>query len=78
MTHKKKTGRNDPCHCGSGKKFKQCCEARTQSGGASPFLLVALAGVLVAVIFFIVSAARHGSSAPASGKVWSAEHGHYH
>jgi len=21
----KKTGRNDPCSCGSGKKFKQCC-----------------------------------------------------
>ena len=20
-----KTGRNDPCPCGSGKKFKQCC-----------------------------------------------------
>jgi SEC-C motif-containing protein len=22
-----KIGRNDPCHCGSGKKFKKCCEA---------------------------------------------------
>ena len=22
-----KLGRNDPCHCGSGKKFKQCCGA---------------------------------------------------
>lgn len=22
-----KTGRNDPCHCGSGKKFKRCCSA---------------------------------------------------
>ncbi len=21
----KKTGRNDPCHCGSMKKFKKCC-----------------------------------------------------
>ncbi len=20
-----KVGRNDPCHCGSGKKYKQCC-----------------------------------------------------
>ena len=26
-----KVGRNDPCPCGSGKKFKHCC-----SGGASP------------------------------------------
>jgi hypothetical protein len=23
---KKKTGRNEPCPCGSGKKFKKCCE----------------------------------------------------
>ena len=21
----KKIGRNEPCHCGSGKKYKQCC-----------------------------------------------------
>lgn len=20
-----KRGRNDPCHCGSGKKYKRCC-----------------------------------------------------
>lgn len=24
----KKVGRNDPCPCGSGKKFKKCCEER--------------------------------------------------
>ncbi|MBL1321237.1 MAG: SEC-C domain-containing protein [Methylophaga sp.] len=21
----KKTGRNDPCYCGSGRKYKKCC-----------------------------------------------------
>jgi predicted TPR repeat methyltransferase len=25
-----KTGRNDPCPCGSGKKYKQCCLTKTQ------------------------------------------------
>jgi len=25
-----KTGRNDPCPCGSGKKFKNCCEGKAQ------------------------------------------------
>ena len=25
VTHAKKAGRNDPCPCGSGKKFKNCC-----------------------------------------------------
>ena len=28
----KKIGRNDPCPCGSGKKFKKCCES-TMIGG---------------------------------------------
>jgi hypothetical protein len=25
-----KVGRNDPCPCGSGKKFKKCCEHKTK------------------------------------------------
>ena len=28
----KKTGRNDPCPCGSGKKFKKCCESKMIAG----------------------------------------------
>lgn len=23
-----KIGRNDPCHCGSGKKYKKCCHEK--------------------------------------------------
>jgi len=26
-----KIGRNDPCACGSGKKYKKCCMARDQA-----------------------------------------------
>jgi uncharacterized protein YecA (UPF0149 family) len=33
---KTKIGRNDPCPCGSGKKFKKCC-MRKQQGGADSF-----------------------------------------
>lgn len=28
----KKIGRNDPCVCGSGKKFKKCCESKMLGG----------------------------------------------
>ncbi|MCH9608760.1 MAG: hypothetical protein S4CHLAM45_06700 [Chlamydiales bacterium] len=28
----KKTGRNDPCPCGSGKKYKNCCLKKDQAG----------------------------------------------
>jgi SWIM/SEC-C metal-binding protein len=27
-----KVGRNDPCPCGSGKKFKKCCEVAASPG----------------------------------------------
>jgi len=29
ITARRKLGRNDPCPCGSGKKFKHCCLGRT-------------------------------------------------
>lgn len=77
MTYKK-PGRNDKCSCGSGKKFKQCCEAK-QGAASSRLLLIAVAGIIVAALFFGISAARHASSAtPNAGQVWSPEHGHYH
>jgi hypothetical protein len=31
----KKPGRNDPCPCGSGKKYKQCCLKTKQTQAAS-------------------------------------------
>jgi len=79
MAHAK-VGRNEACPCGSGKKYKQCCEAKAARGGrSSQLLLLVVGGIIVAAIFFGISAARHDSSAtPASGQVWSPEHGHYH
>lgn len=29
-----KPGRNDPCPCGSGKKYKKCCEAKDDAASA--------------------------------------------
>lgn len=33
----RKIGRNDPCPCGSGRKYKHCCLARDETGGADVF-----------------------------------------
>lgn len=30
------TGRNDPCPCGSGKKYKQCCLKNERPRGSAP------------------------------------------
>lgn len=32
-----KVGRNDPCPCGSGKKYKSCCFAKEQPGAKRKF-----------------------------------------
>lgn len=31
-----KSGRNDPCYCGSGKKYKHCCEGKAESRTQAP------------------------------------------
>ena len=33
ITNKDKVQRNDPCPCGSGKKYKKCCGAANNSSG---------------------------------------------
>ena len=51
-----KTNRNDPCPCGSGEKYKNCCEQkRFQSGDEnriSRLLITAAVGVFLAVFLW--------------------------
>ena len=51
-----KTNRNEPCTCGSGKKYKNCCEQkRFQSGGENRItrlLITAAVGVFLAVFLW--------------------------
>ena len=77
-----KTGRNDPCPCGSGKKYKQCCEGKAAE--KTTFLTKWIA-VTVGVLVLLVAVGTVASyftddqnkNAP-PGKVWSADHGHWH
>lgn|GEM_PF-6248112 len=49
-----KVGRNDPCPCGSGLRYKQCCLAR-RGGLSIPLrLLLWLAGLLLLVAAALV------------------------
>jgi hypothetical protein len=41
-------GRNQPCRCGSGKKYKQCCLARDETGTRGPEVLLERAARLTA------------------------------
>jgi hypothetical protein len=72
-----KIGRNDPCSCGSGRKFKKCCERKTQARRSSRVLIAVvggllLAGIAVGVANFNADGARRGA------RVWDPAHGHYH
>ncbi len=74
-----KTGRNEPCPCGSGKKFKQCCAQK----GTPSHRLWNLGLLLLAVVFLAAAAMAVYSTSTAErvappGKVWSDEHGHWH
>jgi hypothetical protein len=74
-----KIGRNDLCACGSGKKFKNCCEGKSSARRTSNVLLVVVAAAVIGGIAAGVLSFREAASAgPAPGKVWSPEHGHYH
>jgi hypothetical protein len=73
-----KVGRNLACPCGSGRKYKQCCEAKRQR--MTMGMRVVLVATALAVISGIVLGVTSFTSepAPSAGRVWSAEHGHYH
>ena len=79
MATQAKLGRNDLCACGSGKKFKNCCEGKTQAARSSKVLMFVVGAAILGGIAAGVLSFRESSSAgPMPGKVWSPEHGHYH
>ncbi len=76
-------GRNEPCSCGSGKKFKKCCGVPKEDHTESA-LRVGRVAALLFVAVAVVAAGRSFLGAGESGavdeveRVWSMEHGHWH
>ena len=71
-----KPGRNEQCPCGSGRKFKKCCESKTESRQASRLLIIAVGAALVAAI--VAGVASFTNDSQPSVRVWDPAHGHYH
>lgn len=72
-----KTGRNDLCTCGSGKKYKKCCEHKDRGGGLqSRVMMLAVGGAVLVAIIAGLASFTGDSTTPT--RVWSVEHGHYH
>ncbi len=70
-----KIGRNDLCPCGSGRKFKKCCEPK-QNARSSRALMIAIAAAMLAAL--VVAIASFTSERTTAGLVWDPAHGHYH
>jgi hypothetical protein len=71
-----KTGRNDLCSCGSGKKFKRCHGIKTTGQRQSKMLMIVVGGAVIAALAAVVASVtteRRGSE-----RVWDPVHGHYH
>ncbi len=72
-----KTGRNDLCECGSGRKFKKCHGAKAASAASGNVMLV-LVGVAILAAIAVGIVSFTGEGAAGTTRVWSTEHGHYH
>ena len=73
-----KAGRNDLCPCGSGKKYKKCCEAKEQKSRTTVIMMVFVGLLMAAGIAVTISALTGKQDVARPSGVWSPEHGHYH
>ncbi|HLR90386.1 MAG TPA: SEC-C metal-binding domain-containing protein [Balneolaceae bacterium] len=72
--------RNDPCRCGSGKKYKHCCQQKDLAKKGSKFGMIAL-GLVVLFGLALAWLALSGDSNPQNcppGTTWSSAHQHCH
>lgn len=75
-------GRNDPCPCGSGKKYKHCCMKSTSwiPSSIQSYLFTGLTlavGLGLAGVMFSQCGTADRPDCP-PGQVWSEAHGHCH
>lgn len=77
---KKKPERNDPCPCGSGKKYKNCCQDKENNSFKSKLgiLGIVLALILGIVLVGIALSDGEGQQDCPPGTVWSDAHDHCH
>jgi hypothetical protein len=79
MIQAAKVGRNDACSCGSGKKYKKCCEAKAERSMGSLMMMVLISLILgVGLIAAINNFTTETTHTAKTSGVWDPAHGHYH
>ena len=70
-------GRNEPCHCGSGKKYKRCCALKAnQTSLTSRIAISLIALMLIAGAIFMISSLGDRNEGEAI-RVWHGDHWDY-
>lgn len=75
-----KPERNDPCHCESGKKYKNCCLNENESSLMSNLKIVGIVIAILLGILFVgmtLFSAENPPDCP-PGSSWSETHQHCH
>lgn len=72
-------GRNEPCTCGSGRKYKRCCALKAQKASLGSRIAISVIGLmlLTGAVYMFVSI-NDDDQALQPERVWSEEHGHWH
>ncbi len=72
------TGRNAPCPCGSGKKYKHCCLEKGAAMSIQYKLMLGLGGIILLVCIVLLVGSIRNFESGSSNRVWSEEHQHWH
>jgi len=72
-------GRNQPCPCGSGLKYKRCCALKAQKTSLGSRIALSIIGLmlLTGAVMMLMSLDEIGND-PDRPRVWSEEHQHWH
>lgn len=72
--------RNDPCYCGSGRKYKNCCLDKDNSTLTSKLGIVGLVVAVILGLWFLGTSLSGGENTPdcPPDTNWSETHQHCH
>ena len=71
-------GRNAPCPCGSGQKYKRCCALKTDRVSTSSRIAISLIGLmLLAGAIYMLGALNREADSVGPMRVWHGDHWDY-
>jgi hypothetical protein len=73
-------GRNDPCPCGSGQKYKRCCLVNGEKTSIANKVLLSVVTIILlgGIVVFLTNLDEFTHSEGGPTRVWSEAHGHWH